>query len=90
MMPERHDGVMSGTYAVTVGDRGRIVEPAQLRERAALAAGTRSVMLDTPGGIVLLTREQLRARVREELDGLDLVGDLLAERRHAADRDDAA
>ena len=90
MMPEWHDGVMSGTYAVTVGDRGRIVVPAQLRERAALAAGTRLVMLDTPGGIVLLTREQLRARVREELDGLDLVGALLAERRHAADRDDAA
>ena len=90
MMPEWHDGVMSGTYAVTVGDRGRIVVPAQLRERAALAAGTRLVMLDTPGGIVLLTREHLRARVREELDGLDLVGDLLAERRHAADRDDAA
>ena len=90
MVPRWYGEAMSGTYAVTVGDRGRIVVPAELRERAALAAGTRLVLLDTPGGIVLLTREQLRARVREELDGLDLVGDLLAERRHAADRDDAA
>ena len=41
-------------------------------------------MLDTPAGIVLLTREQLRARVRSELAGTDLVEELLAERRAAA------
>ncbi len=39
---------------------------------------------DTPS-----SREQLRARVRDELSGLDLVGDLLADRRRAADVEDA-
>ena len=81
---------MSGTYAITVGDRGRVVVPAEVRERAGLAEGTPLVLLDTPTGIVLLTREQLRDRVRNELAGLDLVGELLAERRSAADAEDAA
>jgi len=81
---------MSGTYTVVVGDRGRIVVPAEVRERAGLAEGTPLVLLETPGGLVLLTREQLRARVRLELEGLDLVAELLADRRRAAEREDAA
>lgn len=62
--------------------------PAEVRERAGLTEGTTLVLLETPSGIVLLTRQQLRDRVREELAGLDLVGDLLAERRTAAARED--
>ncbi|MCP3938150.1 MAG: AbrB/MazE/SpoVT family DNA-binding domain-containing protein [Actinomycetia bacterium] len=80
---------MSGTHTVVVGDRGRIVVPADVRERAGLSEGTPLVLLETPDGLVLLTREQLRARVRNELKGLDLVSDLLADRRRAADREDA-
>ena len=64
-----------------VGDRGRIVVPADVRARAGLTTGTPLVMLETPAGLVLLTRDQLRARVRDELSGLDLVGDLIEERR---------
>jgi AbrB family looped-hinge helix DNA binding protein len=79
---------MSGTHTVVVGDRGRIVVPAEVRQRAELVAGTPLVLLDTPGGIVLMTREQLRTRVREELAGLDLVRDLLDDRRRAAADDD--
>lgn len=82
--------VMSGTHTVVVGDRGRIVVPADVRERAGLTEGTTLVLLDTPGGVVLLTRSQLRERVRAELEGLDLVGELLDERRRAADDEDAA
>lgn len=48
------------------------------------------VMLETPGGLVLLTRDQLRERVRADLTGLDLVADLLAERRREAEAEDAA
>ncbi|HYN32748.1 MAG TPA: AbrB/MazE/SpoVT family DNA-binding domain-containing protein [Ilumatobacteraceae bacterium] len=80
---------MSGTYSVVMGDRGRFVVPAQARARAGLAEGTPLVLLDTPGGLVVMTREQLRARVRDELSGLDLVGDLLADRRRAADEENA-
>ncbi len=81
---------MSGTYQVTVGDRGRLVIPAELRQRADLTEGTVLVMLEAPGGVALLTRKQLRDRVRAELTGLDLVGELLADRRAAATEEDAA
>lgn len=35
-----------------------------------------------------LTREQLRELVREQLTGLDLVAELLADRRREAERED--
>lgn len=79
---------MSGTHTVVVGDRGRLVVPADVRERVGLAEGTRLVLLETSGGLVLLTREQLRARVRNELEGLDLVSQLLSDRRISAERED--
>jgi AbrB family looped-hinge helix DNA binding protein len=81
---------MSGTYQVVMGDRGRLVIPADLRERAGLAEGTALILLETPAGLVLLTRSQLRERVRADLAGLDLVGELLAERSGEAAADDAA
>lgn len=82
--------LMSGTHAVVVGNRGRIVVPAEVRERAGLAEGTRLVLLETPNGLVLLTRAQLRDRVRDDLSGLDLVADLLADRRAASAAEDSA
>jgi AbrB family looped-hinge helix DNA binding protein len=81
---------MNGTYLLVMGDRGRIVVPAEVRQRAGLDEGTPLVLLETPDGLVLLTREQLRARVRQELQGLDLVAELLADRRQAAANEDAA
>ncbi len=81
---------MSGTYSVVVGDRGRIVVPSEVRDRAGLAVGTKLVLLETPVGLVLLTREQLRQRVRAELEGVDLVSELLADRRSAAASEDAS
>ena len=81
---------MGGTHTVVVGDRGRIVVPADVRDRAGLRPGTTLVLLETPSGIVLMTRHQLRDRVREELAGLDLVGELLADRRAAAAAEDVA
>ena len=81
---------VSGTYTVTMGDRGRLVIPSELRERSGLKEGSPLVLLETPGGLVLLTRSQLQERVRADLAGLDLVGELLAERRAEAASDDAA
>jgi AbrB family looped-hinge helix DNA binding protein len=81
---------MYGTYPITVGDRGRIVLPAEVRVRQDLVEGTPLVLLETPAGLVLLTRGQLRQRVRQELAGSDLVAELLAERRTAAAAEDAA
>ena len=72
-----------------MGERGRLVVPAELRERLHLEAGSTLILLDTPGGIILATREQLMKLVREDLQGLDLVGELIAERRRQAALDDA-
>jgi AbrB family looped-hinge helix DNA binding protein len=81
---------VSGTYYLVVGDRGRIVVPAEVRERAGLEAGTPLVLIEAPDGLILLTRDQLKARVRAELVGLNLVNELLTERRAQADAEDAA
>ena len=69
-----------------MGDRGRLVIPAELRERAGLAAGSPVILVETPHGIVLMRRNQLRELVRADLKGLDLVNELLAERRRAGGR----
>lgn len=79
---------MSGNETIVVGDRGRIVLPASVRNRHGIAAGTRLVLVDGEQGLVLLTREQLRDRVRGELTGPSLVDALISERRIAADDED--
>lgn len=81
---------MSGTYEVTVGDRGRFVIPRELRERAGLSDGTPLTLLETEHGVVMLTRPQLRELVRADLAGVDLVEELLRERRAAAAAEDVA
>nr|WP_040539403.1 MraZ N-terminal domain-containing protein [Mycolicibacterium tusciae] len=81
---------MSGTYSTNMGDRGRLVIPADLRQRAGLVEGRPVVLLDTPKGIVLLTRAQLKDLVRADLSGLDLVAELLSERRGDAAAEDVA
>jgi AbrB family looped-hinge helix DNA binding protein len=81
---------MSGTYHIVMGDRGRLVVPADLRERAGLSEGTPLILLEAPAGLVLLTRAQLQELVRADLAGLNLVGELLAERRAEAAAEDAA
>ena len=81
---------MDGTHRVRMGDRGRLVIPAVLRERAGLAEGVVLTVIESPRGLVLLTRAQLQELVRADLAGLDLVGELLAERRAAAAVEDAA
>jgi len=73
-----------------MGDRGRLVIPAELRERAGLSEGTALILLETPTGLVLLTRSQLQELVRGDLAGLNLVAELLAERRSESAADDAA
>jgi AbrB family looped-hinge helix DNA binding protein len=82
--------MVRGTYQVVVGDRGRLVVPAEVRERSGISEGTVLVLLETPVGLALLTRAQLRDRVRTDLAGVDLVSQLLAERRKNADDEDAA
>lgn len=78
---------MSGTYSVSMGDRGRLVIPVELRQRAGFDEGTLLTLIETDDGVVLLTREQLKARVAADLAGADLVADLLSGRRAEASRE---
>jgi hypothetical protein len=61
-----------------------------VRESAGLSEGAVLVLIETPAGLLLLTREQLKTRVRADLSGLDLVTELLAERRALAEAEDVA
>ena len=79
---------MSGTYAVTMGDRGRLVVPAELRAHAGLAAGDPLILLETSAGVVMMTRDQALAQVRAQLTGESLVAELVRERRTAASAED--
>ncbi len=73
-----------------MGDRGRLVVPAELRERMKIEAGSPLLLIDTPRGVLLVTRDQARAIVRESLEGQDLVAELLSDRRRQAAAEDGA
>jgi bifunctional DNA-binding transcriptional regulator/antitoxin component of YhaV-PrlF toxin-antitoxin module len=75
---------MSGIYQVTMGDRGRLVVPAELRAHVGWGEGTPLLLVESSLGVAFLTQEQLKALVRSDLAGADLVGELLAERRRQA------
>ena len=75
---------VGGTYAVRMGDRGRLVLPADLRARLHLEPGALVLLVETDDGVVLTTREQAKRLVRAQLAGVDVVAELLAERRRAA------
>ncbi len=63
--------------------------PAELRERLHLRSGSPLILMDTPHGVVLSTRDQLKQLVRMQLSGGgSLVEELLAERRQLAAAED--
>ncbi len=81
---------MDTTFVAPMGDRGRLVIPAELRSRQHWDQGVPLLMIETTGGVILVTREQAKALVRSQLDGTDALAVLLAERRAAASAEDAA
>ena len=81
---------MSGTYHVVMGDRGGSLSP---RTSGIALAWRRAPLLSClkrPPVSYFSTRAQLQQLVRSDLAGLDLVGELLAERRAEAAAEDAA
>ncbi|GAA5147618.1 hypothetical protein GCM10025768_08090 [Microbacterium pseudoresistens] len=73
-----------------MGDRGRLVVPAELRVRLDWTQGTTLLFIEMGDGVIVATRDQAKALMRRQLGGADLVSELLAERRDAARVDDAA
>jgi bifunctional DNA-binding transcriptional regulator/antitoxin component of YhaV-PrlF toxin-antitoxin module len=70
-----------------MGDRGRLVVPAEVRERYGFGPGVALVLVETPTGLVVTTRERARELVRRQLRGTSLVEELVAERRRDATED---
>ena len=81
---------MSTTFHAPLGDRGRLVVPAELRNRQGWRQGDTLLFMETPDGVVLMTREQAKVLIRRQLAGRSLVEELMAERRAAAAREDLA
>jgi len=76
---------------LTLGERGRLVVPAETRKRLGLEAGDRLVMTEEGGGLRLLPLreriEALRGAWAPLAPGRDLAGELIAERQAEAARE---
>ncbi|HVD24012.1 MAG TPA: AbrB/MazE/SpoVT family DNA-binding domain-containing protein [Lapillicoccus sp.] len=79
--------MVNTTFQLVMGDRGRLVVPAELRNRWGLEAGSTLLLVETPEALVLATREQVKRLVRRQLDGRSLVEELISDRRAAAEAD---
>ena len=73
-----------------VGDRGRVVLPAGIRERRNWTEGTTLVAIETKRGVILASRDELERLVQDQLVGAEVVDLLLEERRAASQREDEA
>jgi bifunctional DNA-binding transcriptional regulator/antitoxin component of YhaV-PrlF toxin-antitoxin module len=71
-----------------MGDRGRLVVPAEVRERYGFGPGVALVLVETPAGLVVTSRDSARDLVRQQLQGASLVEELIADRRREAAQDD--
>ena len=70
-----------------MGDRGRVVVPAEIRARHGLEPGTPIVWLETAPGLMLVSLDELEKLVHDDYRGLGLVDSLIADRRLEAERD---
>ena len=81
---EWYAGLVDTTFSVPMGDRGRLVVPADLRARQQWDQGTQLLLIETAHGVVVSTREQAKDLLRLQLGGESLVDQLIAERRAQA------
>ena len=79
---------MAHTYSARLGERGRLVLPADLRRRAGLREGQELLLTYADGVIRLATRREIARAGRGMLSsagkGRDLVAELIEERRREA------
>jgi len=79
---------MNTTFATALGDRGRLVVPAELRAKQKWEQGTPLLLIETDGGVVLASQAQAKQLVRAQLAGRSLVDELIADRRAAAQQEE--
>jgi AbrB family looped-hinge helix DNA binding protein len=79
---------MGAVYSAKVGNKGRVVIPAGLRESQGWSDDTVLVFVDESDRVRLVSRDDLERQVLAEMaGGPSLVDELLAERRAEALRD---
>lgn len=81
---------MSDTYPVEVGPKGRVVIPAPIRHELGIGQGSQLVALVDGGGVLLLSRDEVKRRLRGIFARVDasLAAELVADRRRDAERED--
>ena len=82
---------MSDTPVVSVGPKGRVVIPAQIRRQLHLEEGSELVALVEGGGVLLLPRAAVKRQLRGMFSGVKpgLADELMADRRAAAAKEAA-
>ena len=82
---------MSDTNIVSVGPKGRVVIPVELRRELGIQEGSELVAVRDGDGIVLLPRAAVKRRLRGLFAGVgtSLAGELIRDRRAAAEAEDA-
>ena len=84
-----HAAAMSDTAIVSVGPKGRVVIPVEIRRELGIREGSELVALVEGEAVVLVPRSAIKARLRSIFAGLDtsMRDELIAERRADASRD---
>jgi AbrB family looped-hinge helix DNA binding protein len=77
---------MSDTSLLSVGPKGRVVIPVEIRRRLGLEEGSQLVALIEGEGVLLLPREAVRQRLRGMFAGVrtSMAEELVRDRRAAA------
>jgi AbrB family looped-hinge helix DNA binding protein len=77
---------MSDTNVLSVGPKGRIVIPVEIRRRLGLEEGSQLVAVFEGEGVLLLPRDAVKSRLRSMFAGVQtsMADELLRDRRAAA------
>lgn len=82
---------MSDTRILSIGPKGRVVIPVEIRRQLGLEEGSQLVAVLEGDGVLLLPRSAVKQRLRGLFaeDTTSLAGELIAERRAAAAKESA-
>jgi looped-hinge helix DNA binding domain, AbrB family len=77
---------MSDTSVLTVGHKGRVVIPVDIRRRLGIDEGSELVVVLEHDGVLLLPREAVKRRLRAMFAGMkvSMADELMRDRRAAA------
>lgn len=80
---------MSDTHLLSVGPKGRVVIPVEIRRRLGLAEGSQLVALVEGDGVLLLPRSAVKKRLRGMFANVhaSMANELVRDRRAAAKRE---